>query len=243
MKRSFDVLDELSVKKVKYQPLPSLKRSSMDCIDFSNLKRMRILDDQQAAQLEPLLYRLVIWLIEQSDRNNLPKTYTKLMKTISPMCKTIIQVDPSVVFYHLLFNKVIIIEQLEEGRAIYQANPEPLHHSFIGIVPSDSPSSIPFSEDFIRALERSVGWILNNRGLHQFKTVDSLLKSMEQLCRFKREVNPVALVEMMRRKGYISNGTSMDEVCYSLPREVAFPSVEHYPPSYSQDMEVCNCLQ
>jgi len=242
MKRSFDIAEDPSFKKMKNTvcPLPpSLKRSALeiDNIDFSSLKRMRVLDDHQAMELEPIFYRVSAWLQEQGERNSLPKTYSKLIRTISPMCKMIVQVDPSIVFYHLLFNKIIIIEQLSGGKVVYHANPEPLNKAFIGIVPQESPS-IPFSEDFIHALERSTSWILNNRGLHQFKSVESLLKAMEQICRFKRELSPLSVVEVLKRKGYLSNGYLPDEVYYSLPHVIVPPAAGHYPPSYSSDMEV-----
>jgi len=239
MKRAYGIIEEVSpIKKMRntVSSHPSLKRPlEIDTIDFTSLKRMRV-ESPQVADIEPIIQRVTLWLLEQRERNNLPKTFCKLMRCISPMCRLLVQVDPSVVFYHLLFNKIILVEQPEAGKVLYLANPEPLSHSFIGIVPDGSPP-IPFSEDFIHALERATAWILNNRGLHYYKSIESLLASMDQVCRFKRELSPTALVDLLKRKGYLSTGYA-DEVCYTLPHEISPPAALHYPPSYFQEMEV-----
>lgn len=138
-----------------------VKRSNegMDEIDFAPLKRRRCMDAAQETELDPIFFRIVSWVREQHSRGSLPKTATKLSRAIAPMCRAMVQVDSTVVFYHLVFNNIIVIEDNGDGTVTYQANPGPVRGSFVGIVPEDSPS-VPFSDDFIRALERSTAWIL-----------------------------------------------------------------------------------
>lgn len=207
------------------------KRAYNDEIDFSSLKRHRVLDSEQLSEFDPLLVRISEWLNEQNKRGSLPKTFTKLVRAVSSMCKMRVQVDPTVVFYHLLFNKVIVIEQVN-GSVMYRANPEPVSGAFIGIVPEDS-STMPFSDDFIRALKRTTNWVLTNRGLHHFKDEDGLLKGMAQLCTFSRELSPYQVVELLKRKGYVCAGHQEDEVCYSLPILSLLPPPVHYAPIIS----------
>jgi len=237
MKRDSFELDEISVltKKMKASYVDAnlrsaKKRSFSDAIDFSTLKRHRTLDSEQLSEFDPLLIRISEWLNEQSKRGSLPKTFTKLTRAISSMCKMRVQVDPTVVFYHLLFNKIIVIEQVN-GAIMYKANPEPVNGTFIGIVPEDS-STMPFSDDFIKALKRATNWVLTNRGLHNFKGEDGLLKGMAQICAFNRELSSHQVVELLKRKGYICSGLQDDEVCYSLPIPCRPLPPVHYPPQF-----------
>lgn len=137
------------------------KRSNegMDDIDFSPLKRRRCLDATQQSELDPIFLRIVNWVRDQHMRGSLPKTISKLARAIAPMCRAMVQVDCTVVFYHLVFNNVIVIEDNGDGTVTYQANPGPVRGSFVGVVPEDAPA-IPFSDDFIKALERSTAWVL-----------------------------------------------------------------------------------
>jgi len=255
MKRSILELDEITSisKKLKasmvtdspsaQQQTNTKKRVFTDNIDFSSLKRHRVFDPEQISDMDPILIRIGGWLREQEERQALPKTFTKLVRSISSMCRIKVQVDPTVVFYHLLFNNVIVIEKLDEqGGFVYKANPETLNGEFIGIVPDmgEDTSVFPFSEDFIKALKRTTNWVLSNRGLHTFKTNEGLLKNMAQLCTFKKELSPSQVVEGLKRKGYIYSGENADEVYYSLPQKSssgAVPKV-HYPAEYIRILEV-----
>ena len=157
----FEGIEQLHME-VTHEAVPQVvKRTNegLDDIDFSPLKRRRCLDATQQSELDPILCRIVSWLHEQQVRGALPKTPTKLARAIAPMCRAVVQVDCTVVFYHLVFNRIVLIEENMDGSVTYMANPEPVRGSFVGYVPSDSPN-VPFSDDFILALERSTAWVL-----------------------------------------------------------------------------------
>jgi hypothetical protein len=139
--------------------VPKRTNDGLDDIDFSPLKRRKCLDATQQNELDPIFYRIVGWLREQHTREALPKTVTKLSRAIAPMCRAVVQVDCTIVFYHLVFNRIILIEENADGSVTYSANPEPVRGSFVGYVPDDAPN-VPFSDDFIMALERSTAWVL-----------------------------------------------------------------------------------
>ena len=64
--------------------------------------------------------------------------------------------------------------------------------------------SVGFSDDFGYALQRSRDWVENNTGLHNFfvpKT--SFLRSLKQLCTFKRGVPGGVVVGAMIKKGWV----------------------------------------
>lgn len=212
------------------------KRGSrcLDAIDFSPLKRRRCLDSSQQTELDPIYHRILSWMTEQQARGSLPKTFTKLSRATIPMCHALVQIDATVVFYHLIFNRIIIPMENPDGSVTYAANPEPVRGSFQGFVPDDSPE-LPFSEDFVRALERSTAWVLSNRGLHYFKGPESILSSLRQLCKFKREINPEHVVQLLRMRGFIYPGSGADEVCYDLTYVNSLPNSapSHYSPSYT----------
>lgn len=137
----------------------------LDDIDFAPLKRRKCLDATQQGELDPIFCRIVGWLREQHARGALPKTISKLARAIAPMCRAVVQVDCTVVFYHLVFNRIVLIEENMDGTVTYAANPEPVRGSFVGYVPSDAPN-VPFSDDFVLALERSTAWVLRYLFIH-----------------------------------------------------------------------------
>jgi len=212
-------------------PVPQqVKRTNegLDDIDFSPLKRRKCLDATQESELDPIFTRIVCWLREQYQRGALPKTLTKLARAIAPMCRAIIQVDCTVVFYHLVFNRIILIEDNMDGTVTYAANPEPVRGSFVGYVPDDSPN-VPFSDDFVIALERSTAWVLSNRGLRYFKGPEGILSGLRQLCRTKREINPDHVIELLQRRGFILR-TGLEDIVYGMAHTLAL-SASHYPAS------------
>jgi len=215
-------------------PEATAKRASgclEDEIDFSPLKRRRCLDSAQQSELDPIFHRIISWLGQQN-RTSLPKTFSKLSRAIAPMCRALVQVDCTVVFYHLVFNRIILIVENGDGSVTYCANPEPVRGSFVGFVPNDSPS-VPFSEEFVKALEKSTAWVLSNRGLRNFKSPEGILASLRQICKFKREISPDHVIELLRRRGFIYYGSSAEEVVYGLTQPIT-PSTPtpHYSPSY-----------
>jgi len=218
--------------------VPQMKRTNegnMDAIDFAPLKRRRCLDDAQTSELDPIFVRIVGWLRDQQSRGSMPKSLSKLSRAIAPMCRAMVQVDSTVVFYHLVFNRVILIEDNGDGSVTYAANPEPVRCSFVGIVPADAPA-VPFSDDFVLALERSTAWVLSNRGLRYFKNPEGILSSLRQICKMKKEINPEHVVEMLLRRGFISRTGVADEIIYGLAQHPLLPSPSptHYAATYSE---------
>jgi len=206
-----------------------------DDIDFSPLKRRRNLDPSQQNDLDPIYRRIVSWLNDQHARGSLPKTFSKLSRAITPMCRALVQVDCTVVFYHLIFNRIILLVENGDGSVTYCANPEPIRGSFVGFVPNDSPS-VPFSDDFVRALERATSWVLSNRGLRYFKNPEGILSSLRQICKFKKEIGPDHMLEMLLRRGFICRGSGPDDIVYGLSNNIVLPPSPptHYSPSYSE---------
>eukprot|EP00026_Physarum_polycephalum_P004268 Phypoly_transcript_04285.p1 GENE.Phypoly_transcript_04285~~Phypoly_transcript_04285.p1 ORF type:complete len:257 (+),score=22.49 Phypoly_transcript_04285:93-773(+) len=225
---------EVTLHEVVPQVPPKRTNEGLDDIDFSPLKRRKCLDATQQSELDPIFTRIVGWLREQHTRGALPKTITKLSRAIAPMCRAVVQVDCTVVFYHLVFNRIVLIEQNMDGSVTYSANPEPVRGSFVGYVPDDAPN-VPFSDDFIMALERSTAWVLSNRGLGYFKGPEGMLTALRQICKMKREVSPDHVVELLVRRGLIRvEGT--EDILYGL-EHTPFPATHHYAASFLENLQ------
>lgn len=130
----------------------------LDDIDFSPMKRRKCMDASHT-ELDPIYHRILTWLVDQQAKSSLPKTLSRLTRAITPMCRVVVQVDATVVFYHLLFNHIITVTEHSDGTVTYGANPEPVRRSFVGFVPEDAPS-LPFAEEFVKALEKASAWVL-----------------------------------------------------------------------------------
>ena len=97
-------------------------------------------------------------------------------------------------------------------------NPKPFEE-LVGffVEAGQGPANIQFSDDFCLALRRSRDWVATNSGLHDsFIPYDSFLRSLKQLCQFKRSVPPNAVLEGFIKLGLIEVSSETDKVTYNL---------------------------
>ena len=190
---------------------------------------------EQQANLESILQRVVHWLVKNQDI--LPKSLQKLEGAVSQMCCSLVHISEEIIFYHLLFNGAIEMKTEGEeeggggggGRVVVRGKREiKPYEDFVGILlPSCYQTreeervegggergggggvgvrrgGVGFSDDFGFALKRSRDWVENNSGLHNnFVLKTSFLRSLKQLCTFKRGVPAGVVVGTMVKRGWV----------------------------------------
>lgn len=172
--------------------------------------------------------RVLRWMV--NNKAQLPTKYGRLKRSIKNLCVCVVQVDSNVVFFHLMMNQLVIVgsdnkcsfdRSFSEGRSIS------------AFALGSGPPPLIFSEDFLHALKRSAEWIISTPELPQDQT--ALIRSLEQLCRFKREIPPGDIIGELFARGFLSSScdylTEDSPLSYSLPesvhRKIYSPS-EHF---------------
>ena len=208
---------------------PAAKRSK-------GLRGREVLHDEN--EFDSVFDRVLRWMI--NNKTHLPTRYDRLKRSIRNLCTCIVQVDPNVVFFHLMMNQVIRVES-GTNRCTFDRELTK-EKRLTAFAFSPSPPPITFSEDFLVALKRSAEWIISTLDLPSDQT--SLLRSLEQICRFKREIPPSDIVDELLCRGFVVAPPSSSSSCcvlfedspitYSLPdshhRKLYSPS-EHLAPS------------
>jgi len=147
------------------------------------------------------------------------------------MCRVTVKPDIKIIFYHLIFNRVITLDN--QNQIVGNPAFDPAQ-KMIGYIPEsecDQSSGIPnlFSLDFTKALQKAVHWVRVNRALP--RQGEAFLRCLEQVCTFKREASLDSVLEALARKEYIRCNSVDGELVYSLPSRHPSPEVySHFRP-------------
>eukprot|EP01130_Rhizamoeba_saxonica_P002728 TRINITY_DN12490_c0_g1_i1.p1 TRINITY_DN12490_c0_g1~~TRINITY_DN12490_c0_g1_i1.p1 ORF type:complete len:215 (+),score=7.34 TRINITY_DN12490_c0_g1_i1:29-673(+) len=186
-------------------------------------KRQKRLSKDQILDLDIILDRILLQMI--NDREKLPTEYTTFLTTVSQLCRVGVRVDVTVVFYHLLFNKVILL--LDENQICVNSKFD-TNKPLVGFVPAGTSEMI-FSCDFHNTLMRCVDWV--GRCCSFPVDVDRFLQELAKQCVFVREVSSSEAVNLLIDRGYIV--VSGSQVSYCLPTDyVPLRLLGHFQAEY-----------
>jgi len=140
--------------------------------------------------------------LEANQPHHLPMTEEEftLFLAQSKIYKLVVRVDVKVVFYHLLFNHVILIDSnhLIRKNPFFQPD-SPL----LGFVPIDSTKQ-QFSCDFTKALNNAIAWLqtTNDDGSVAFDPAQFYM-ALDPFCTFTREASLYAILGCLQKRQYI----------------------------------------
>jgi hypothetical protein len=200
----FENVDMVVDPQLKRKRVADWDDSDSDWSEVAFSKRKRELTPQQQLDITSLSQRVIKWVVTHPDQ--LPKNLSSLQHAIYSLCTSIVTISEEVIFYQLLFNGVLEISLLPSGEKVIRSNPNPKpFENFVGyFVGGDSDSAVQFSDDFCYALRRARDWIATNQGLIVNETpLASFLKSLKQICQFKRPVPPSAVIASLVKRGLI----------------------------------------
>eukprot|EP00008_Paramoeba_atlantica_P007833 CAMPEP_0201491694 /NCGR_PEP_ID=MMETSP0151_2-20130828/30830_1 /ASSEMBLY_ACC=CAM_ASM_000257 /TAXON_ID=200890 /ORGANISM="Paramoeba atlantica, Strain 621/1 / CCAP 1560/9" /LENGTH=143 /DNA_ID=CAMNT_0047878169 /DNA_START=131 /DNA_END=562 /DNA_ORIENTATION=- len=107
-------------------------------------------------------------------------------------------------------------------------NPKPFEQ-FIAIVLGDEQTNVCLSDDFSLALRRARDWVAANNGLREKSVpLDSFLRSLKQICQFKRSVPASCVVESLIKKGLVSVSPANQALSYRMEALAAANLKCHY---------------
>lgn len=200
------------------------------CRKCSVSKRVRLLSGADEEELRAAEERVLVWLNEQQTyrASCMPKTLPALIRACASRCKFTVYADPRVVFYHLLFNKVLVV--VSDAEDLYAANPEcdlqATAKCFVGFIPAEETNETSecsatdkacFSEDFMACFWKAAYWLKETRNTKPV-SMESLMPSLAQVCMVKRDVRPELVVEQLKRKGFVIMAENSPEtIIYALP--------------------------
>ncbi|KAH3761198.1 hypothetical protein Pelo_6971 [Pelomyxa schiedti] len=129
------------------RPALSLKGSPNKQISPSRCsvsKKSRLRDGSQDQEFRSIVNHVIVWMHDRVGVRGavtvvgggpLPRTAAKLANSLATMSRAAVYADPRVIFYHLLFNKVILID----GEDRFVPNPDCTvsPQTFIGFVPAE----------------------------------------------------------------------------------------------------------
>jgi len=172
-----------------------IKRNKSNSPDLNNMTS----DEQQEIDLDIVVEHVLTWLSSlEANQHHLPVTeeeFTMLLAQ-SKMYKLVVRVDVKVVFYHLLFNHVILIDSnhLIRKNPFFQPN-SPL----LGFVPIDSTKE-QFSYDFTKALNDAITWIQTTNDDGMAFDPAQFYMALDPFCTFTREASLYAILGCLQKK-------------------------------------------
>jgi hypothetical protein len=200
-------------------------------------------------ELKSVVEKVVVWFSENS--TTLPTTLQALHQTVRKFCNITTQIDPSIIFYHLLFNNVLVqasqtndnenketvdnannINDIKKRRVVpntsYNKN-KPLLAFVL-----DGGEQRGFSEEFGIALRQSIAWVTTTNPTLLPSTIDGYIRQLEVICCFRRSVPPSSILSELERVGVVVHNIHDDRVSYVLP---VYPNscmmYPHYMPQLS----------
>eukprot|EP00011_Vannellida_sp_DIVA3-517-6-12_P006169 CAMPEP_0114628168 /NCGR_PEP_ID=MMETSP0168-20121206/12675_1 /TAXON_ID=95228 ORGANISM="Vannella sp., Strain DIVA3 517/6/12" /NCGR_SAMPLE_ID=MMETSP0168 /ASSEMBLY_ACC=CAM_ASM_000044 /LENGTH=242 /DNA_ID=CAMNT_0001839529 /DNA_START=1 /DNA_END=725 /DNA_ORIENTATION=+ len=187
------------------------------------LKRKRVLSQQEVDQLGCVTERVLRWMTENPA--HLPKSTTALLNVLRELCQYSVQVDETVVFFHLVMNQVL--QMGVDGR--YKGNPA-INIDTLGIdsltgfvtiadyAGGNSPMAVSnFSEEFSAALLKCCRWVCTTKALP--RTQEGMMRSLRQLCHTRRSVAPATVLRVLLNNHFIDVSTSPGQsIEYNLPQ-------------------------
>jgi len=180
----------------------------------------------QTIDLDILVDRVIRWL--HKNENNQPETQQEFLNCLHQfhLCRITVKVDVKIIFYHLLFNHIVLIDDKNQIFRNPHYDPKiPLK----GFVPLDSDRQI-FSYDFTKALRGSIQWVQGSPSTSEPSPFDRFFIDLENCCMFLREAHPAAILAQLEKRQYIT--MSVDgHMEYHLPslRDSLIYQGDHIP--------------
>ena len=157
--------------------------------NYNENKRKRILSEDQISQLDGVVQEIIWWISEH--QNNLPKTRTELSDIFTIFCEDFVQVDPRIIYYHLLLNGILSIN--DDGNLCTNINNFPANLQ--AFVLGDSKLPQLFSSEFCSVLQNAVLWVKQRPNL--MCTENQFMAELTKICTFKRSVPIRAVFDTM----------------------------------------------
>eukprot|EP00008_Paramoeba_atlantica_P000774 CAMPEP_0201504492 /NCGR_PEP_ID=MMETSP0151_2-20130828/85236_1 /ASSEMBLY_ACC=CAM_ASM_000257 /TAXON_ID=200890 /ORGANISM="Paramoeba atlantica, Strain 621/1 / CCAP 1560/9" /LENGTH=242 /DNA_ID=CAMNT_0047898237 /DNA_START=99 /DNA_END=827 /DNA_ORIENTATION=+ len=202
------------------------------------MKRRRDATQEESQVVDSVVQRIVRWL--SNHHQNLPQDLESLQKVIQLHGDSTIHVSEEIVFYHLLFNGAVEMQQLLSGEKVVKGRPDPKpFHQFIAVYLPDEEvkeeeerdkdleeeegerkiekEAAYLSDDFIFALERARNHVAESLWMHaHFFPLHIFLESLKQVCLFQRGLPSLLVIESLVKRGFVqmSQGQS---ITYCLP--------------------------
>jgi len=191
-------------------------------------KRQKKLSPKEESELEPVLMAV----LDKLSQHKSPETLDELREVLQDLHSLRLQVDPKVVFYHLLLNGALVLDETNSfilPNTNYSVN----NTTFRGIVPDEPsmPTHLPFSPYFCDAFLKAVLWI---QKLPEPLSIQSLFLQLSELCKFERQVSPSQIINLLLHKNYVSLSSTIggeEVLTFSFPSPKALGVTCHYPPS------------
>jgi len=200
-------------------PEPSKSLLNQHSKLYNHPKRMKQLTQKQLIDLTIIIDQVIFWMAGKGVLDLLPKTKEELMNELEKFKEIIGKVDSKIVYYHVLFNGVVALD--EDERLKFNENFDK-ERPLIGFVPLESGETV-FSVDFSDVLKRTIDWIVEKASeIFPVSPLD-LMKLIEDLCVVKRE----AVVEMI-----VSNLVKLDYIQFSEDGVMSYSLPSVYVPHY-----------
>jgi len=213
-KRSHDKIHSVEDSRKRLR-INIITPNGMQVVDTTNMQ-----DDLQQEHIEAVLQRLLCWMHENRER--LPQTIDQLLTLVELFSNQVVQVDPIIVFYHLLFNQVV---EMDNNKRV-SANPKIQSENclnFIGIVPEECTQ--PLSKDFLATLLSAAAWVKSNLDLSL--PAESLMNYLDQMCKFQQKVEAPCLLSELQQRNYIFFDHYTNAIFYHFPDDKSLGS-KHY---------------
>jgi hypothetical protein len=186
---------------------------------------------QYQNDLRFVTHRVVSKLVAvQQQGAGLPATIASFLRAIEPMCNVTSKVDAQVVFYHLLLNNVITINN--DGSMT--SNISNLNTNFVGFVPSDTMvPNASFCNGFATALQRAANLVRTT--MHLPHTAEAIIDMLAPVCCIRREVEPSTVLEALEAFHLVC--TRGQAIMYALPDAATMPNepaIMHFASAVSQ---------
>ena len=180
-------------------------------------KRKRLLSEDQVSQLDGVVQEIIWWISEH--QNNLPKTRTELSEIFSIFCEDFVQVDPKIIYYHLLLNGILTVN--DAGDLCTNVNNSPTYLQ--AFVLGDSKLPQLFSSEFCSVLQNAVLWVKQRPNM--ICDEPQFMAELTKICTFKRSVPIRAVFDTMLYHDLLSFDDH--DVHYSF---IPQPELLHYKP-------------
>eukprot|EP01100_Stratorugosa_tubuloviscum_P008457 TRINITY_DN3536_c0_g3_i1.p1 TRINITY_DN3536_c0_g3~~TRINITY_DN3536_c0_g3_i1.p1 ORF type:complete len:241 (+),score=113.50 TRINITY_DN3536_c0_g3_i1:51-773(+) len=188
-----------------------IKRARNQKEKTTNNKTIDVGEDQHLAAV---FRRVLNFLIDK--KNQLPSTPQLLHNYIEALCSFDVQIEPSIIYFHLAVNKAITILP-QTNQVTYNLNYDP-NTPTVGVVLQQASDTGYFSDDFIYALRLAIEWIITQKS--KLFTINELNLNLEKICCINRKIAASSVIGVLQRLGYIYYDFLNDIVIYSLPEQI-----------------------
>jgi len=199
---------------------------SSNHLNFCIKRQKSNLTHQQFLDLSIIMEQVIIWLAQRYISESLPQTKQNLMDHLSKFQIIYGYIDVKIVYYHLIFNSVILLD--ENNEIAYNHNYD-RNKPLMGFVPihvksnddddGDECGESLFSMDFSDVLKNSIEWLSLHANEILPNRAEEFLEFLKGFCVVKREADIPNILNGLIKKDYIQFREEGGEMSYSLPEK------------------------